>query len=174
MPLTHAIDYGHRRSPQAYAELNVRKAAMYQGPGASGSHRASFRKPRVDRADEKVRGEPGQTGKSGRSGLARMQQPGCPIPDQPDRSREDTEPQPTRQITTTHQITISTASSPSGRAVWYSLAHANGQNLWPSLGEHAPGSGNHTCKPQRGRALDKEAESWQQALRFVNVNSGSG
>jgi len=150
MPMTHAKDHGHRLSPEAYAGLNVRKVAVYQGLGAYGSHRASLRQPRVDPADDKVRGEPGQTSKPERSGIVRVQQPRCPTPGQPDRRSGDTEPQPTRQITTTHQITISTASSPSGRTVWYSLAHANGQNLWPSLGEHAlVESGNHTCKPRR-------------------------
>lgn len=34
-------------------------------------------------------------------------------------------------------------------AVWYDLAHANGQNLWLSLREHALAAGNHTCEPRR-------------------------
>ena len=54
--------------------------------------------------------------------------------------------------------------------VWYSLAHANGQNLWPWPRRTCGGPGNHTCKPRRGRALAKEAESWQQVRRYASVS----
>jgi hypothetical protein len=93
-------------------------------------------------------------------------EPGCQAPGEPDRLSRVSEPQPTRQVT------IRSASWLSGPTVWYSLAHAIGQNLWPSLGEHALVEPNLQAAA-RGRALDKEAESWLQVRRYASVNSAS-
>jgi hypothetical protein len=50
----------------------------------------------------------------------------------------------------TCQVTIGSAPGLSKPTVWYDLAHANGQNLWLSLREHAQAvSGNQTRKLRR-------------------------
>jgi hypothetical protein len=118
---------------------------MHQEAGAPENQRAPARPPWRGpvQPQGKLEEKPGRSGEPERHGAevtARMSDTGLI---QATLSRFH-EPQPT------YQITIRSASSLSGSPVWYSLAHANGQNLWLSLREHAPAdSGNHACKPRR-------------------------